>query len=263
LQGKHTRNLGNNYVCEDKMKVLKWTDIREDCCYFSHFFGYQEMLWMRKIWSIIEKERLNEYSDDLERHQVFIRLFTIIVFKYEFFKMAREERFWPEFSEWADIFDLNNFRLGQLLGADSEYNDEEVDDCKFKGYVISELIERARPKMRELLVEDLGENYLFTSFWLMNDDYMSSECDRYEDLETEDVEELKTMENFIAFYDVFRNWSSKDAIISQEDEDEQYKKFTEALVEKVDEYANTNLTSEKTQAYYWISNGMYRLYELS
>ena len=94
---------------------------------------------------------------------VLVRLGTLALMYREFCDLAFEESTESE-GEWDEL-NIDPFRVGQLIGADFERDDDQDADSLARA-ALNELSESARPETYEALKKGFGgDSALFASLW--------------------------------------------------------------------------------------------------
>lgn len=215
--------------------TMQWEDIKDSADeLFNIWVGQPELKWAKKSWSGLVKQGLADYTNDIERHIVLIRLLTLANMYGKFCEKAFGESFYPCYSDWADTLDINYIRLGQLVGKDfdSEYF---LDTDELFESAIEALIGDSKYKVFNALCKEFGnESMLFVGLWVtVQDDIQDYEDDEYEEQE-EDGE-------------IFSNNNREENKEIEYDE----------LIERLAEYVLEDDSYDKLEAYAWVSDGMW------
>ena len=145
------------------MNTIKWEEISYAAdTIFSIWEGHPELEWAKKAWEALTKAGLADYSNELERQRTLIRLMALGVIYGEFCYYAWEESSDPSLSDWAHNLEIEEFRVGQLVGKDFEVKDDDVF-----GEALKEIIKSSRNEIFEALCKEFdGVSTLFLSLWI-------------------------------------------------------------------------------------------------
>ena len=116
-------------------------------------------------WKIFEDSNLTCYSNEVERMKVYMRLISIGRIYREFHGILEDEYIEPEYEEWTGLLNITNFRLGQIVGMNENFLEEEDE---FQNYLnaMNYLSNQFRPEVYEALVKGLkGKEYLFLELY--------------------------------------------------------------------------------------------------
>lgn len=188
----------------------------------------RELLWYKKAWEQLKKEKLTEHNNYLEECMVKIRIFTIMILYQEFCELAFDEGCSYEFYDWSDWSGISEFRIGQLIGR--QYNDEFLDDeCEEdtadEGFKV--LVEGQRYRVFNAIKKGVGVHEMFVMMYLATINIDEEECNDTRDSPEEEIEK----------------------------EYKRYEEQVECWKNQVLEWESYNLAS----AWEWICNGSYRL----
>jgi hypothetical protein len=130
-----------------------------------------------------------------ESCRVYIRFLALAGIYHDFCRMAWEEYSEPEDEYWADELGLTNFRIGQLIGEDAEWDldgaaDEAADEAAEEA--LQHLIHASRSTVLRVLRDGFGgQNGLFVALWRSNRAAsMSADDLQYDDKEHEETVDL-------------------------------------------------------------------------
>ncbi|MBD3109676.1 hypothetical protein IEO70_15110 [Bacillus sp. AGMB 02131] len=150
---------------------IEWEDIYDSLKETLSFIGWDnnmKYLWVKKAWSGIEKIGLTTYSNDIEKHIVYIRLYTILDFYCEFISIAMEREFSIDKDEWVVQFQINPFRMGQLVGQSFEMEEEEED--LLLANALDDLSSQYKSEILDALIKGFGSlSSLFCGLWLTHE----------------------------------------------------------------------------------------------
>lgn len=113
---------------------IGWDDLKEAAkIVFSVRIDQPELQWAKDAWGILDKHKLNAYTDEFERHEVIFRFLVLGGSYHDFCNVAWQEYSYYEYSDWAESFDLNPFIIGQLFGCLEDWipSEDKTDalDC--------------------------------------------------------------------------------------------------------------------------------------
>lgn len=121
--------------------------------------------WAKQAWAFITETGLANYTNEIERTQVIVRLLALAGIYADFYELAFEDGFQPDFSEWAEILDLSPLRVGQLIGRNPEWI-EDPDDGDPYINAIQHLADESRAEVVKVLLAGFkSESELFISLW--------------------------------------------------------------------------------------------------
>ncbi len=212
----------SSFTANDKHKVIAFADI--EVCAEEIFNG----VWMtnrgiefaRRCWEIFTDSEITAYNNEIERHNVLIRLIALGEIYREFNGIAFDEYIEPDYEVWADSLDISRFRIGQILGDNSVYSDDE----EYSDYIsaISYLANQSRKIVFDTLVNGFkSKDQLFYELYKTG-------------LPDEEENEF------------------------EEDEDEFENSYKIQDIQEV--LNDTNIASAKFEAYSWVTSGCYPYY---
>lgn len=149
------------------MPILTWDEIESAAARaFSIWTGQPELRWAKEAWQILSDAGLAAYEGELDRHRAIIRFLALAGIYSDWCAAA-----WGEYSDlqcsyWTEGLDVNAFRLGQLVGADEDSEDGELDDNVLTEEALHRLADAARPDVVRALLGHFGTaSGLFLSLW--------------------------------------------------------------------------------------------------
>jgi hypothetical protein len=155
----------------------------------------EKKAWARKAWSIMSKAKLTQYATRVERAEVIVRFLTLTGIFADFYEIAFQDGFEPQYTELAESLDLSPLRVGQLIGRDAASVDDQ-DDSELYSDALQHLASEARREVYRALIEGFGsESGLFISLWRANDSYTDEELVSDDDIVNTDL----SPEKHIAF----------------------------------------------------------------
>lgn len=108
------------------------------------------------MWQHLSEAQLTQYQTELERCQIKVYVMALADFYHEFCRIACEEPHDRDYVEWADALELPSFRIGQLMGADVNFEPEETHNQELIEAGLSCLIQRARTRILPVLGQSAG-----------------------------------------------------------------------------------------------------------
>lgn len=112
--------------------------------------------WAQMIWPYLAKASLTRYQTELERCQVKIYVMVLADFYHQFCWIAYQEPQDEEYSDWAEALELSEFRIGQLMGADPDFEPDETHGYSLAQSALYCLIQEAREKISPVLQQFPG-----------------------------------------------------------------------------------------------------------
>ena len=150
---------------------VEWKDIHDILGNHLSYIGWDnkmKYLWVEKAWNCVGNAKLTSYSNDVERHIVYIRLYAVVDLYCKFISNAMETEYSLDGDEWVSQYNLNPFRLGQLVG--QEFEPQEEEDNLLLINAMDELSYRYKDEVLSVLIEGSGGlSCLFTSLWLTHE----------------------------------------------------------------------------------------------
>lgn len=148
----------------------------------------------RKCWEIFTISGITKYNNEIERYKVILYLITLGEIYREFNGIAFDEYIEPNYVEWAEYLDISEFRIGQLIGNNTDYseNDSYNDYLDAMGY----LSNQSRRFIYDILLQGFkGKNQLFYELYLtgLPDEDISENFDEEEidnSYKTPDINEV-------------------------------------------------------------------------
>lgn len=135
----------------------------------------EKKAWARKAWSILSEAKLTQYTTGVERAEVVIRFLALTGIFADFYEIAFQDGFDPEYTELAGALDLSPLRVGQLIGRDADCDDEK-DDSELYSDALQYLANDARSEVCHALIKGVGSaSQLFISLWRANYYYTDEE----------------------------------------------------------------------------------------
>lgn len=152
-----------------KSSRVTWKDVSDAASsMFRIWSGQPELRWARAAWKAFARRGLTNYSDEIERTMVLVRLMTLATMYQEFCGLAWEEWHEPEYGMWATELGISPFRVRQLVGSESHRNVDEDTDSLVE-QALDDLVEKTRADVYEALRNEFaGDSMLFVSLWKSN-----------------------------------------------------------------------------------------------
>lgn len=140
------------------------------------------------------RQGLADYTSELERCRVLIRLMCLGIIYREFCDLARDEWLEPYYKEWAEDLDLSSFRTAQLVGPEFE-KDDYVNEDDLLEWALNELIDKERNLIIKALRREMGGDAgVFVSLWKTIEDYGDDEEAEYEILNDVSFDKMRAYE---------------------------------------------------------------------
>lgn len=153
----------------------------------------EKRVWARKAWSILSDAKLTEYVTGVERAEVVVRFLALTGIFADFYEIAFQDGFEPQYEELAEYLDLSPLRVGQLIGTDADC-DEGQDDSELYSDALRYLANGARGGICRALIAGFGSaSQLFISLWRSNSYYADEEITPDEDIVSNDLTPEKHM----------------------------------------------------------------------
>jgi len=112
--------------------------------------------WVEWMWQYLSQENLTRYRTELERCRVKVQLLALADLYNEFCWMAYQEPQDEEYCDWAKALELSSFRVGQLMGDDADFGDEETHELTLTQAALIELMQDARSRILPCLAKRGG-----------------------------------------------------------------------------------------------------------
>src|SRR3954452_13307270 len=146
--------------------ALTWDDLQETISLsFSVWDMKEKQEWLRQAWRIIEDADLAWFDTEVERAEVVIRFLALAAIFADFYELAFQDGHKPDYDELAESLDVSKFRVGQLIGRDSDFEDEE-DERSIYSDALRYLANKERFAICLTLTEGYGSvSQLFISLW--------------------------------------------------------------------------------------------------
>jgi hypothetical protein len=134
---------------------MDWEDIADlaDRAFWGVGLGTD---WAQMMWPYLTKAGLTRYRTEIERCQVKIYAMALADFYHQFFWVACQEPQDEEYCDWAEALELSEFRIGQLMGADPDFEPDETRGYSLTQVALRYLIEDARTKLMPVMSEFPG-----------------------------------------------------------------------------------------------------------
>jgi hypothetical protein len=139
--------------------------------------GGREILWYKKAWDALEKGGLATYENILEKYIILTRACTIIMIYMEFCELSFAEYCSYDLTDWMELADISEFRVGQLAS-------KVFPNMDFSDYedAFGVLVDEERNRVFDCLVNNIDpvgrESTIFVLMYLANMDM----SDRNEDV---------------------------------------------------------------------------------
>lgn len=150
---------------------ITWEEIDEETEYlFEIWVNGSEMIWAKQAWEALDVAGLTTYKNELGKSQVLIRLLALACIYRKFCHYAWGEGydFSGAYYEWERCFEINPFRLGQLVG--NEFNeDDSLSDDELSYQALEHLCKSAVMPIQKALLKYYKEPYpLIEALWRTN-----------------------------------------------------------------------------------------------
>lgn len=90
---------------------------------YSVWDSEEKRAWARRAWSILSQARLIQYVTGVGRAEVVIRFLALTGIFADFYEIAFEDGYTPQYADLAESLDLTPLRVGQLIGRDADCDD--------------------------------------------------------------------------------------------------------------------------------------------
>jgi hypothetical protein len=155
----------------------------------------EKRTWARKAWNLLGRAKLTQYETSVERAEVVIRFLALTGIFADFYEIAFQDGFEPDYVEVAESLDLSPLKVGQLIGRDANCDDGQ-DDSELYGDALLYLANEARGEVYRALLKGFGNaSQIFISLWRANSYYADEELVLDEDIVSNDL----TPEKHIAY----------------------------------------------------------------
>lgn len=121
--------------------------------------------WAKEAWRILTEAGLTSYSSEIDRVRVAMRFLGLAGLFADFYQIAFTDGFEPQYLDLCNGLEITPFRLGQLVGEDSEWSFEEED----LDSLLQSLANDSRKEIYLALTSGFGGlSGLFISLWKSN-----------------------------------------------------------------------------------------------
>lgn len=169
-------------------ETLTWDEL-QPALDLSHSVWDEEekRAWARKTWGLLAQAKLTRYETRVERAEVVVRFLALTGIFADFYKIAFQDGFEPEYVELAESLDLTPLKAGQLIGRDADC-DEGQDDSDLYRDALRYLANEARTEVYRALIKGFGSApQLFITLWRANSYYADEELVPDEDIVSNDL----------------------------------------------------------------------------
>ena len=143
----------------------------------------------------MSKAKLTQYETEVERAEVVVRFLALTGIFADFYEIAFQDGFEPEYTELAESLDLSPLRVGQLIGRDADCDDGR-DDSELYSDALRHLASEARGEVCHRLIKGFGNAPgLFISLWRANPYYADEDIVSDDEIVNSDL----TPEKHIAY----------------------------------------------------------------
>jgi len=147
----------------------------------------EKKAWAKKAWGILSEAKLTQHATRVERAEVVIRFLALTGIFADFYEIAFQDGFKPEYTELAKSLELSPLRVGQLIGRDADC-DEGQDDSELYSDALQTLASGARTEVCRALIQGFGSaSELFISLWRANYLYADEELVPSNDIVSNDL----------------------------------------------------------------------------
>lgn len=162
---------------------------------FSVWDEKEKKEWANKAWRILSDVKLTQYVTEVERAEVIVRFLALTGIFADFYEIAFQDGYEPEYTELAESLDLSPLRVGQLIGRDADCDDGQ-DDSQLYADALLHLANGARGEVCKALIAGFGNApQLLISLWRSNYSYADNEITSDDDI----VNSNLTPEKHIAY----------------------------------------------------------------
>ncbi len=158
------------------LEYLTWDDLQPALDLSNSVWDEEEKkAWARKAWGLLTQAKLTQYLTGVERAEVVVRFLALTGIFADFYEIAFQDGFEPEYTELAESLALSPLRVGQLIGRDADC-DEGQDDSELYSDALRHLASEARGEVCHALIGGFGNApSLFISLWRANSYYADEE----------------------------------------------------------------------------------------
>lgn len=143
---------------------LAWNDVKDGASrIFNVWFDGTELHWAERAWASMEKAWLTTYVDTVEETRVRVRLLALGSIYWDFCRLGADEEFgWDELHVHAtEHLEIQPLRLGQLMGADFEADDLNLEEMELVECALRRLIDKERPAISAAVMKSYGDDWSF------------------------------------------------------------------------------------------------------
>jgi hypothetical protein len=112
--------------------------------------------WAQMMWPYLAKAGLTRYRTEIERCQVKIYAMALADFYHQFCWVACQEPQDEEYCDWAEALELSEFRIGQMMGDDPDFEPDETRGYSLTQAALRFLIKDARTRLMPVMAEFPG-----------------------------------------------------------------------------------------------------------
>jgi len=138
-----------------RWKQVDWEDIAEltDRAFWGVGLGRD---WAGMMWPYLSKARLTRYQTEVERCHVKIYALALADFYQQFCWIAYQEPQDEEYCAWAEALELSEFRIGQMMGDDLDFEPDVTHGYSLTQLALRWLIKEARTRIMPVMSEFPG-----------------------------------------------------------------------------------------------------------
>ena len=156
---------------------LEWVDLEPVARQvFRIWMDGTELQWAKRAWTILEKGRLNVYTDPASKCQCSLRFLALCDIYLDFAKVAWDEEYESNYLDWMDTLGEPDTVLGYLLNRIGNIDGVDIDD---RYSVIQSLARSTRKEVFACLRDGFGgAPKFFEDLWLTRHNKRKAEEER-------------------------------------------------------------------------------------
>ena len=155
-------------------QTIDWAEIELLFSEHTIWLGEPELAWFKKAWCGLEREGLAAYSNDEERHWVYIRALTLVVMYGEYCSLEWGESFDAEsvisefaWEDWQE--EISQVRIGNMVARHFEAEDGSPQDLLF--LAVWDLVSKVRSEVYGAICKEFGDpTTLYAGLYASRDD---------------------------------------------------------------------------------------------
>lgn len=152
---------------DNVLQKLTWNEVLPVALDAFDLGNVSGLAWAKLAWENLSRVEATVYNTGMDRAQIGIHFLALADIYRDFYYIMWEECDDSDYFEWAEGLEISQFRVGQLVGLNPDFDDGD-DDIAYN-YAVRQLTSEARREVvHNLSIAFKGKRELFISLLRSN-----------------------------------------------------------------------------------------------